>query len=164
MAKCDMNEFYEIVNEYITHPKVLEMKNYIHHGINRYDHSFTVAYYTYKVTKKLNLNYKSATKAAMLHDFFLGEVKHRNSYCRILVHPFYAVKNAKKYFNINKMEEDIIKHHMFPITPIPPLSIEGWIVDMCDNIASIKERGYATTKSIISYAKVLAVFLLTIIK
>ena len=164
MAKCDMNEFYEIVNEYITHPKVLEMKNYMHHGINRYDHSFNVAYYTYRVTKRLNLNYKSATKAAMLHDFFLGEVKQKNGYSRLLIHPFYAVQNSKKYFKINKMEEDIIKHHMFPITPIPPMSIEGWIVDICDDIASVKERGLATTKNILSYAKVFALFLLTIIK
>ena len=52
-----------------------KLKDYTHHEGNRYDHCLRVAYYTYKVTKRLNLNYKEATIAALVHDFFTNEVE-----------------------------------------------------------------------------------------
>ena len=100
MAKWDINEFYNLVDEYINHPKVLEMKEYTHHGIRRYDHCFRVAYHTYKVTKLLGLNYQSATKAAMLHDFFTDELENESRLARYRNHPKVAAENAKKYFGI----------------------------------------------------------------
>lgn len=133
-------DFNKLIEEYATHPKVVEMKKYSHHGINRYDHSYRVAYHTYIITKKVKLNYKSATKAAMLHDFFYSEVQDKGSVKRLRSHPNYAVINAKKHFNINEMEEDIISKHMFPITFSPPKYIEGWIVDLVDDYVSIYER------------------------
>ena len=133
-------EFENCFSDYINHPKVGEMKNYSHHGINRYDHSYRVALHTYRITKMFHLNYKSATKAAILHDFFLDEVAAKNAIERLTDHPDIAVYNAKKYFNINEMEEDIIKKHMFPITSSPPKYVEGWIVDFVDDYVSIFER------------------------
>ena len=141
-------DFNKFIEKYATHPKVVEMKNYSHHGINRYDHSYRVAYHTYVITKKIKLNYKSATKAAMLHDFFHSEVQDDNSVKRLIAHPDYAVINAKKHFGINEMEEDIISKHMFPITFSPPKYVEGWIVDIVDDYVSIYERLLSVFKSL----------------
>lgn len=133
-------KFEYLFGDYLNHPKVVETKNYDHHGINRFDHSYRVALHTYNITKAFHLNYNSATKAAILHDFFLDEVADENAIKKLTNHPQVAVDNAKKYFDINEMEEDIIKKHMFPITLSPPKYIEGWIVDIVDDYVSIYER------------------------
>ena len=164
MAKCDVSEFYEIVKDYINHPKVLEMREYLHHGVNRYDHSFRVAYHTYRVTKRLHLNYVSATKAAMLHDFFLNEVERFPRAKRYRKHPSVAVINAKRYFTINSFEEDIILNHMFPITLIPPKSIEGLIVDFVDDVISIYEKCYSMKIDVKSFANGVVVLLLGVLR
>ena len=33
----------------------------------------------------------------------------------------------------------MIKTHMFPFTPIPPLSREGWVLTMADKSVSVNE-------------------------
>lgn len=164
MNKCNDKEFNEIIEKYANHPKVLEMKKYKHHGLTRYEHSMNVAYYTYKLTKKFNMNYHSATKAAMLHDFFLDEVAKENGFKRLQDHPKYAVSNAKKYFGINELEEDIIKSHMFPVSLTIPKYKESWIVDLIDDYVSIKERGISTTKSLKSSVNAIIFILITILK
>lgn len=165
MAKWNIEEFYNLVDEYINHPKVLEMQEYTHHGIRRYDHCFRVAYHTYKITRKLHLNYESATKAAMLHDFFTDELENESSTMnRFRKHPEVAVENAKKYFGLTQMEEDIIMRHMFPITFTPPKFLESWIVDIVDDVVSVYERIYSTRKEIQSVANLAAVVLISFIR
>lgn len=164
MAKVDINEFYSLVDEYINHQKVLEMKEYIHHGIRRYDHCFRVAYHTYKVTKVLGLNYQSATKAAMLHDFFTDELENKKKIVRFRRHPKVAAENAKKYFGLTEMEEDIIVRHMFPITFTPPKYLESWIVDLVDDIVSAYEKCYSAKKNMQSLANLIAILLISIVR
>ena len=144
MAKYDVLEFENIIKHIVEHNEFQKTKDITHHGITRYDHCLRVAYYTYKMTKFLNLDYKKATEAAMLHDFFIDEVKHENGIVRLRKHPEYAVTNAKKYFNIDKKQEDIIRTHMFPVTFTPPKYIESWLVDLLDDFAAIYERTYTT--------------------
>ena len=163
MAKRNNEEFNKLVEEYIEHPKVLEMKECKHHGIERFDHCKRVAYYTYHVTKGLHLNYQSATKAAFLHDFFTDEVKNKNSVSRLRKHPEIAAENARKYFGLTEMEEDIITRHMFPITFTPPKYLEGWIVDAIDDIASIYERGFSLKHQFAPIVNLFVIYILTMI-
>ena len=164
MSKQNLEEFYQIVNEYINHPKVLEMKEYTHHGIRRYDHCFRVAYHTYVVTKALRLNYQSATKAAMLHDFFTDELENESRLSRYRKHPEVAVENAKKYFGLTPVEEDIIRRHMFPITFTPPRFLESWIVDLVDDFISVYEKCVSTRRDMHSLANVVAVLIVTVLR
>ena len=164
MMKYNNKEFENIVNEYITHPEVCKMKKYAHHGINRFEHSYRVAYHTYKVTKFLHLDYISSTKAAMLHDFFLDEVSDEGAIAKLRRHPNAAVDNSKKYFGLTDKEEDIIRTHMFPITFRPPKYLESWIVDVIDDYSSIYERGISTTKSIKASVNFGIIILVTIFK
>ena len=78
MDRYDSREFFSIIDSYYNHSEVQKLSNYKHHGITRLDHSLRVAFYTYVVTKYLGLNYKDATVAALLHDFFLDEVVSEN--------------------------------------------------------------------------------------
>jgi len=137
-------EFNKISNPILSIEEFQKLEGISHHGITRLNHSLRVAYFTYRITKFLHLNYKEATEAALLHDFFLDEVEEENSLFKLRRHPQYAVLNAKKYFELSDMQEDIIKCHMFPITFTPPKYIESWIVDFIDDIASIYERSYST--------------------
>lgn len=134
-------EFQNIIEPISSNEKYCKLKNIKHHGITRYEHSVRVAYYSYKITKILNLDYNETTQAALLHDFFLDEVMEKNPIAKLRQHPGYAVKNANQIIELSDKQIDIIKTHMFPITFTPPKYLEGWIVDLVDDVASIYERG-----------------------
>ncbi len=145
-----MEEFDDIIKPVLDLEEFHELESIEHHGITRFNHSLRVAYYTYVVTKKLHLNYKEATVAALLHDFFTDEVDEENGVFRLRRHPSHAVKNASKYFDLSDLQVDIIEKHMFPVTFTPPKYMESWIVDVVDDIASIYERSHSIKKQLLA--------------
>lgn len=153
------NEFSKIICEVSNNKEFQKLKKVKHHGINRYEHSVRVAYYTYKITKILHLDYKESTIAALLHDFFQEEVSDKNFVVRLRKHPGIAVKNATQYFKLNEKQIDIIKTHMFPITFTPPKYMEGWIVDFVDDASAIFEQG----RVIKQHVKIVGTFLLILL-
>lgn len=148
MKKYSNYEFLNIVSPILENIEFERLKNVDHHGITRYEHCLRVSYYTYIITKYLGFNYEEATIAALLHDFFTDEVCEDNGIQRLRKHPTYAVENAKKYFSLTLLQEDIIKTHMFPVTFLPPKYLESWIVDIVDDIAAIYERIFSIQKEI----------------
>lgn len=135
-------EFERIVSPILEIEEFNRLKFITHHGITRYDHSMRVAYFSYKVSKALKLDYKEVTEAALLHDFFLDEVNHESRVERLRHHPECAVKNASKYIDLTEKQVDIIKTHMFPVTFAPPKYLESWIVDLVDDFAAVYEGCY----------------------
>lgn len=140
LFKYNDKEFNKIIEDILNIKEFNKLKNKKHHGITRFDHSMRVSYRTYQITKKLKLNYIEATRAALLHDFFNDEVKNKNGLIRLIEHPNFALINASKYFNLSKMQVDIIKKHMFPVTLKPPVYKESIIVSFIDKTSSIYER------------------------
>ena len=136
---CDL-EFQSLINPILKNPEFLKTKDKVHHGMTRFDHLIRVSYYSYYITKKLHLNYRETTRAALLHDFFLDETKKDSCIKKLQNHPEYALKNAKKYYELKDREEDIIRTHMFPVTLKPPKYLESWIVDIVDDVAGIYEK------------------------
>lgn len=135
-------EFERIASPILEIEEFNRLKFITHHGITRYDHSMRVAYFSYKVSKALKLDYKEVTEAALLHDFFLDEVNHESRVERLRHHPECAVKNASKYMDLTEKQVDIIKTHMFPVTFAPPKYLESWIVDLVDDFAAVYEGCY----------------------
>ena len=151
-----MKEYYDIVSNIITNEKFKELKKDTHHNTNKYDHLIRVSKLSYKIAKISKADVESTTRAGVLHDFFYGERKscQANSY---LNHPYTSAMNAKKEFNINEHEEDIIKTHMFhhtffrslfpfinpqekvKIKEGKPKSKEAWIVCLSDLAVSAYE-------------------------
>jgi uncharacterized protein len=164
MNKYKDSEFHRIVKPLLDNCPFEETKKEKHHGITRYEHSMRVAYFSYKVTKILHLDYKETTEAALLHDFFTDEVKEKNGLARLRQHPTCAVENAKKYFELSDKQEDIIKTHMFPVTFTPPKYLESWIVDLVDDAASIYERATTMKDSIKTAVSFIFVFIINYIK
>ena len=131
------NRFMEIARPIIEHEEYQQMKLIKHHDESVYDHSVRVAYKSYKMAYNHNLDWISTIRGALLHDFFLYKFKKSLS-LRVLtdsikhaaVHPLIALENARKYFDLNEKEENIIKGHMFPFGM--PKSKEAWIVSYVD--------------------------------
>ena len=81
----------------------------------------------------------------MLHDLFLydwrGHRKKTGDPVHAMTHPHTALHNAKKYFRLNKLEEEMILKHMFPVTPVPPMHRETWIITLTDKYCGTCEIG-----------------------
>jgi len=134
--------FYECVGDLLTSDMVNGLDNFSQHvGTSRLQHSVNVAYYSFLICRKLGLNYRSAARAGILHDFFLYDWRevHNSAKKHISAHPRAALKNARKVTALNKIEEDAIVRHMWPMTIIPPRYLESHIVSFADKICTCAE-------------------------
>ncbi len=132
--------FEEIAYQVINTKKYQSLKNDSHHGLTRYIHSMKVAKLTYKIAKFLKVDYVSATRGALLHDYFNDdEYLNVKGLDKPRIHPFLALNNAKYEHNLNIIEENIIISHMYPIGKIKPSFIESWIVTSVDKLVAIDE-------------------------
>ncbi len=133
-------EFTKIVEDILTHEEFLKLQHELHHGISRFEHSVRVARMAYRMSRKLGMDYERVTRAALLHDFYTDEdTKVYNSKETLKTHPSIALDNAKKYFDLDKMQENIIESHMFPITKKLPAYKESWLVSSADKIVATHE-------------------------
>ena len=132
--------FKDLVSDIQDNNKYQELKKEFHHGINRYTHSIRVAKVTYKLSRLFKFDYKSATRGAMLHDFFSNEeYGNLKGLKTAKVHPHIACLNAKKEFDLNEIEQDVISSHMFPINTHKPSFKESWLVNSVDEFVSLYE-------------------------
>lgn len=138
-------EFYSIIEELINNETVRKMKDFKqHYDTSTYDHCLNVAYLNYIICKKLKLDYKSATRAAMLHDLFLYDWRNSKKLLNLekphaFIHPKIALENASKLFTLNEKEKDIILKHMWPVTLSLPKYKESYIITFTDKLSAIKE-------------------------
>lgn len=135
---------YKQIATLLSYPEVRQMANYMQHGdTSCLSHCLSVTYTSYKLAMKLpiNIDETSLIRGALLHDFFLYDWHDRSNHRRFhgFHHPKTALDNARKYFDINEIEADIIAHHMWPLTPVPPHTKEAYLVTFADKWCSIKE-------------------------
>lgn len=139
-------EYKKLIDPIIKTKEFQKRKNYHHHE-NRsvYYHSLLVSYRSYKLAKKLNLDYKSTAIAGILHDFYyndwqLNRKKKKIDRAHGFVHAKEALENSNKNFKnfLNKKIENSILRHMFPLTLIPPFYLEGWIICLVDKYCSFE--------------------------
>lgn len=136
------NEFTNIIKDIISNETVKNLRLYKHHyGSNRFEHSLSVAYYSYKMCKLLGLDYVSAARAGILHDLFLYDCENPETRPKnhIKEHPKTALTNAMQLFLLNDIEKDIILKHMWPITFSTPHYPETFIVTFVDKYCALKE-------------------------
>lgn len=135
-------EFFDIISDILENKIFQDLKLYKHHYIyTRFEHCLSVSYYTFFICKFLKLNYISATRAALLHDLFFYDCEDK-LVCpknHIKIHPKIALQNAQKLFKLNKLEQDIILKHMWPMTFCPPKYFESFIVTFIDKYCAFKE-------------------------
>lgn len=138
--KQTRREYTELVKDLFAHDNVRQMSEFIQHGnVSCLHHSKRVSYKSYKICKFLKLDYKSAARGGLLHDYFLYDWHEYSYRMHGLTHPKRALANANRDFKLNKIEQDIIKKHMWPITIIPPRHLESLIVCLVDKYCSAIE-------------------------
>lgn len=143
-SKLD-EEYYEIVKEILDNPEYQRRLEYHHHE-NRsvYTHCLIVSYYSYRVAKKMKMDYKSAAIAGLLHDFYYQDWQlnptHGFKNMHGFVHAKQALANSQVYFPnlLNDKISDSIVRHMFPLTIKPPKYVEGWIITCVDKVVSLE--------------------------
>lgn len=139
---CNKEEYMECICELIQHEVVESMKNFIQHGdINCLEHSLYVSYCSYLLCKRLGLDFRSAARGGLLHDFFLYDWHTGKPYRGLhgFIHPHIALQNANKYFNLTDREKDIIQKHMWPLTLDLPRYKESFVVLLADKYCASME-------------------------
>ena len=115
MTKKSKEEFNSIIQDIEEINKFNKLNTQLHHGITRYDHVKRVAKWTYKICRLFNMKKTvETTRAALLHDFYLDSDLEGNSVSRLGKHPEIALTNSLKYYDLDEVQQDIIKSHMFP--------------------------------------------------
>lgn len=132
-------EFFNITNDILNDEKYRKLQSEPHHGVTRFDHSVRVAKRTYLFAKKRKMNYKEATRAALLHDFFFSNQVVTDNIKAAYKHPIFAYKNASKYYGLSNKESNIIRSHMFPLSVEIPKSKEAWVVSCADKSVAFYE-------------------------
>lgn len=119
---------------------------YIQHGdTSCLMHSIAVAYYSYAAARRLRLlrfRDSELIRGALLHDYFLYDWHTPDGTHPLhgFSHPAAALVNAREDFKLSPVEEDIIREHMFPLTPLaPPTCKESLLVCVVDKICSLRE-------------------------
>src|SRR5574344_1154717 len=160
-------QYMNIVSDILEHDEFDKMENIVHHGMDRKSHSLRVSYYSYKLSKFLRLDYDSVARAGLLHDFFLQDNKDSSTKERLTTlvnHPKYALENAKEYFDLNDVEQDIIVSHMFHVTAKLPKYMESWVVNLVDDVVAIVEIGFKTRTKLTYAANFLLLFMFTYLR
>lgn len=144
---CESTSFEAALAAYapdiIAHPRVQSQSRFMQHGTTSVlAHEHNVAWLALRLGRALpgSVDERSMTRGALLHDYFLydwhdpnnGHPKHATE------HPQYALANAMEDFNLNETEQDVIAHHMFPLTR-PPRTKEGALVCTADKIVALDE-------------------------
>lgn len=143
-------KFYRLLKENasdILHSENFQKtRHHIQHGtMPVYRHCLDVAKQSIQINKALGLgcSERDLIRGALLHDYFLYDWhdKNRENYQKLhgFYHPGIALKNARKEYHLSRREEDIIKKHMWPLTVVPPLCREAWVVTAADKYCSLLE-------------------------
>lgn len=153
-----MKEFESIASEIINSDKYQSLKSENHHGLSRYDHSLRVAKNTYRISKRLNLDYVSATRGALLHDYFTDE-EYRNTkgMKKYSMHPVIALNNAIREYDLNPIEENVIVSHMYPMGKTKPNCKESWLVTSVDKSVAIYECARYKFKECLAFTFILII-------
>jgi len=152
LDKDNDDGFFDTVNDIYFTEEVQSLRQYEQHlEIDRLQHITTVAYLSYKICKRLNLDYKAATRAAVMHDLVYYDWRdgETGGWHRLhgYKHPNYACLNAKElYPKLSVKEEKIIRRHMWPLTILPPASKEGFVVTFADKYCATIEVYYSLNK------------------
>lgn len=146
-----MNKYEEIIKTYaddiLNHENILSQKKYIQHGkISIYEHTYKVTIEALKLSEKLKLNVdkKSLVRGCLLHDYFLYDWHENDKSHRLhgFSHAKRALDNAKKDFELNKIEGNMIYTHMFPLNLRIPKYKESMLLCLADKISAVKETIY----------------------
>ena len=141
-------EIFSLGKDILIDPKAMQMKQFTQHGTTSvFNHCVAVAKFSLLIaqflekTLRIKVDRRSLVRGALLHDYFLYDWHDPVPAHKIhgFTHPGIAWRNASRDFDMNRIEENIIRRHMYPLTPIPPTKREAIIVGLADKWCAICE-------------------------
>ncbi len=120
-------------------------KGFIQHGdTSVYEHCLAVTRMSIKLARSLRMaiDMNALIRGCLLHDYFLYDWHDGVKWHRLhgFRHPNFALRNARRDFDLNEVEADMIRSHMFPMTISKvPHHKESVILCIADKIVSTKE-------------------------
>lgn len=147
----DRQEFQQILEDLLLHTEMLRSDQYIQHGNTTVlEHSIAVAGFSLRLARRLHIpvREKELIRGALLHDYFLYDWHEKDNGHRLhgFSHPYTALRNAMEIYELTPVEQDIIKKHMFPLTPFPPRYRESILICIADKICSTYETLYLSSR------------------
>jgi len=151
-------EFYLHINDLLEHEDVRQLDDYIqHYCFTRLKHSMDVAYCSFFIAKLFGWDARSTARGGLLHDLFLYDWRNGGEEAKnhAMNHPRIALDNARKLTILNEVEEDIIRKHMWLVTPVPPRYKESFVVTFVDKYCATREffMGVFSKKSAVETVK-----------
>lgn len=139
-------ELEKYANDILGSENFLSTKAHIQHGsMSVQEHCINVAKTSLYIRDKLKIkcHTRDLVRGALLHDYFLYDW-HKNDMqephrLHGFFHPGKALRNAKREYDLTQRQMDIIIKHMWPLTIIPPMCREAWIVTSADKYCSLLE-------------------------
>ena len=143
-----MEKYYKLIEKYasdiINNEKVISQKKYMQHGnTSVYEHTIKVTIQALKLSERLRIKVDKRTliRGCLLHDYFLYDwhVDDKSHRLHGFSHARKALINAKNDFELNKIEENMILTHMFPLNLRVPRYKESVVLCISDKISAVKE-------------------------
>lgn len=137
-------KFRDILKETRENSRFDQNDQYIQHGTTTVKaHCINVAQTAYFMSYRLHIKVheRELIRGALLHDYFLYDWHDKSLRNSIhgFTHPGKALKEASKDFNLTKIEKDMIRSHMFPLTVRPPKYREGVLLCIADKLCALQE-------------------------
>ena len=137
------------------------LRAFVQHGaVTRYEHCLSVCYLALRIAERyhVEVDKRSMVRGALLHDFFMYDW-HDPGNLRLLhgfTHAREALETAIREFELNDIERDVIKKHMFPLNIALPRYKETVIVTLADKISAVLETVHSakTLRNIRMYKRV----------
>ena len=139
MIERDLLEFFGLTGELLASRPVRAMGQWRHHGpVTCLDHSLFVAWWSFRVARRLRLDARAAARGGLLHDLYLYDPRDRSAHpgSQCLDHPRAAARNAGRLTQLTKKERNIILSHMWPLGGALPRSLEALLVDLVDTVCA----------------------------
>ncbi|MDE7030917.1 MAG: phosphohydrolase [Lachnospiraceae bacterium] len=142
-------ELKKYANDIFESENFRSTKAYIQHGnMSVQEHSINVAKASLYIRDKFKVrcNTRDLIRGALLHDYFLYDW-HKSDEANPhrlhgFFHPSRSLRNAQREYHLTPRQRDIIIKHMWPLTVIPPMCREAWIVTSADKFCSLMETLY----------------------
>ena len=119
-------------------------QHYMQHGVTDcFTHSICVAYMALRVARffSARIDVRSLVRGCLLHDYFLYDWHEKEDAPKFHTfrHPIIALQNAERDFELNPIERDIIRKHMFPLCFPFPKYKESFIITIADKCCAASE-------------------------
>lgn len=112
-------------------------------GVSCFHHCVLVSYTSFRICRALGLDARAAARGGLLHDLYLYNWRDRPvraSLRHLFTHPAAALRNAMDRFLLDWREADIIRSHMFPLTPTRAYHCwEALVVSTMDKLCAAAE-------------------------